>query len=31
MEKNDYVMFAQTYNQVKAICKEIMNKRFYRI
>ena len=26
MEKNDYVMFAQTYNQVKAICKEIMNK-----
>ena len=26
MEKNDYVMFAQTCNQVKAICQEIMNK-----
>jgi len=26
MEKNDFIKFAQTYDQVKAICKEIMNK-----
>ena len=26
MEKNVFIRFAQTYDQVKAICKEIMNK-----
>jgi hypothetical protein len=26
MEKNDFIKFAQTYDQVKAICKEIMKK-----